>query len=192
MCGSIGMRTHTFAVHGSVGVRTSRLGCAYTTRSGRTVSWIFSATGWKPDGKGYVQLVHVNVGGVDIWKLRGFIPHCKALPTLYYKRREWSLVEGVAHFLVRRVYHLYLGFDKFSHSYFLRAFFFFFILFRLGFLFGYFFVFFPEWGSRVEAATLWRVGFCNVFCVRPPFALGAQELPGGASSERLGSVVAWV
>ena len=44
---------------------------------------------------GNVQRVHMLVGNVHrrVWGI--FIPHCNTLPSLVYKRREGSLVEGL-------------------------------------------------------------------------------------------------
>ena len=40
---------------------------------------------------------------------RAFVPHCISLHSLFYKRRERSLIKGVAHFWVVRVYQFCLG-----------------------------------------------------------------------------------
>ena len=53
---------------------------------------------WKPGGKGCigdVRRVHVLVENVHR-KVRGiFIPHCNALSSFVYKRREGSVVKGL-------------------------------------------------------------------------------------------------
>ena len=44
---------------------------------------------------GDVQHVHMYVGNVYRKVRGGFIPHCNALPSLFYKREEGSLVKGL-------------------------------------------------------------------------------------------------
>ena len=129
-----------------------------------------------------------------------FIPHCKALPSLYYKTREWSLVRGSCHFVFRRcttwlpilsgrVYHLFLGFASylFLHHFLLRS------SSTTSFQgFSTYFVFSSslseegchqtvgvQGSTSAQVATLCRVEFCNVYCTRPSLATGARELPDG-------------
>ena len=44
---------------------------------------------------GHVQHVHMYVRNVYRKVRGGFIPHCNALPSLFYKREEGSLVKGL-------------------------------------------------------------------------------------------------